>query len=78
MRPLTGRQRACNQTKKEDGAGASPLEEPGQRIVLDAYDPLPYGILLIVLTAVVHLLMHALGVDATLEAFSRLLGSVGS
>ena len=45
--------------------------------VLDAYDPLPYGILLIVLTAVVHLLLHALGVDATLEVFSRLVGSIG-
>jgi hypothetical protein len=62
--------------QKEGGAGASPLEEPGQRIVLDAYDPLPGAILLFVLTAVTHLLLHALGLDATLEVFSRLIGSV--
>jgi hypothetical protein len=64
--------------QKEDGAGASPPEEPGQRIVLDAYDPLPGAILLFVLTAVVHLLLHALGLDATLEVSSRLIRSVST
>ena len=44
--------------------------------VLDAYDPLPGAILLFVLTAVTHLLLHALGLDATLEVFNRLIGSV--
>jgi hypothetical protein len=46
--------------------------------VLDAYDPLPAAVLLFVLTAVTHLLLHALGLDATLEVFSRLIGSVSS
>jgi hypothetical protein len=44
--------------------------------VLDAYDPLPAAVLLFVLTAVTHLLLHALGLDATLEVFSRFIGSV--
>ena len=59
-----------------DCAQASPVPEPGQRLVLDAYDPLPAAVLLFVLTAVMHLLLHALGLDATLEVFSRLIGSV--
>jgi hypothetical protein len=46
-------------------------------MVLDAYDPLLYRILLIVLTAVVSLLLQALGFDATLQLFSRLVRSVG-
>lgn len=64
-------------SRTADCAQASPAAEPAQRIVLDAYDPLPGAIVLIVLTAVVHLLLHALGLDATLEVFSRLIGSVG-
>jgi hypothetical protein len=59
-----------------DYAQASPVPEPGQRLVLDAYDPLPAAVLLFVLTAVTHLLLHALGLDATLEVFSRFIGSV--
>jgi hypothetical protein len=62
-------------SQKEGGAGASPLEEPGRRIVLDAYDPLPGAVLLFVLTAVTHLLLHAFDLDATLEVFNRLMGS---
>ena len=63
-------------SQTEDCAPAGPPGEPGQRIVLDAYDPLPGAILLFVLTAVVHLLLHALGLDATLEVFNRLIESV--
>ena len=44
--------------------------------MLDIYDPLPGAVLVFVLTAVVHLLLHALGLDATLEVFSRLIESV--
>ena len=54
-----------------------PPEEAGWPMVLDAYDPLLYRILLIVLTAVVSLLLQALGFDATLQLFSRLVRSVG-
>ena len=61
-----------------DCAQDSPAAEPGQRIVLDAYDPVPAAVLLFVLTAVVHLLLHALGLDATLEVFSRLIKSVST
>ena len=61
-----------------DCAQASPVAEPDQRIVLDAYDPLPSAVLLFVLTAVVHLLLHRLGLDATLEVFSRLIRSVST
>ena len=64
-------------SQTEDGAGSSPPEEPGPPLALDAYDLLPGAIVLIVLTAVTHLLLRALGVDATLEVFSRLVGSVG-
>jgi hypothetical protein len=39
-------------------------------MVLDAYDPFRYGILVIVLTAVTHLLLQALDVDATLQLFN--------
>ena len=65
-------------SQREDGAQVSPAAEPGQRLVLDAYDPLPSAVLLFVLTAVVHLLLHALGLDATLEVFSRLIRSVST
>jgi hypothetical protein len=58
-------------------AQASPPEEPGQRIMLDAYDPLPAAVLLFVLTAVTQVLLHALGLDATLQVLSRFVGSVG-
>ena len=44
--------------------------------MLDIYDPLPGAVLLFVLTAVTHLLLHALGLEATLEVFNRLIGSV--
>jgi hypothetical protein len=64
-------------SQTEDGAQVSPPEGPGQPIVLDAYDPLPSAVLLFVLTAVTHLLFRALGVDATLEVFSRLVGAMG-
>ena len=60
-----------------DCARVSPAEESGSPMVLDAYDPLLYRILLIVLTAVVSLLLQALGFDATLQLFSRLVRSVG-
>jgi hypothetical protein len=63
-------------SQTEDRAQASPPEEAGSPTVLDIYDPLPGTVLLFVLTAVTHLLLHALGLDATLEVFNRLIGSV--
>jgi hypothetical protein len=45
--------------------------------MLDAYDPLPAAVLLFVLTAVTQVLLHALGLDATLQVLSRFVGSVG-
>ena len=53
-----------------DCARVSPAEESGSPMVLDAYDPFRYGILVIVLTAVTHLLLQALDVDATLQLFN--------
>lgn len=63
-------------TQMTNRAQVSQPQEPGSPTVLDAYDPLPYGILLIVPAALTHLLVHALGLDASLEVFGRLIGSV--
>ena len=76
-RALSGAAARPQPSPMANRAQASPPEEPGSPTVLDAHDPLPYGILLIVLAAVTHLLLHALGLDATLEIFSRLVGLVG-
>jgi hypothetical protein len=43
----------------------------------DAYAPLQCRLLLLVLTTAVHLLLHARGLDPSLEAFSRLAWSAG-
>jgi hypothetical protein len=61
-----------------DVRARGPLGKQGIARDQHAYDPLPGAIVLFVLTAVTHLLLQALGVDATLEVFSRLIRSIGA
>jgi len=77
VRPPTGRQLARSRARRKTAHEAARQKRRAGRWSSDAYDPLLYGILLIVLAAVVHLLLQALGLDATLQLFSRLVASVG-